>query len=58
MTQRFVHTLTQGTSQYGRRVDARESADLRHNEGYALRWRGVTTISAEAAAKPAKPVKR
>ena len=58
VTQRFVHTLTQVTSQYGRRVDALESADLRHNEGYALRLRGVTTISAEAAAKPAKPVKR
>ncbi len=54
VAQRFVKTLTQVTSKYGRRVDALESADLRHNEGYALRLRGVTTITAEAAAKPAK----
>lgn len=54
ITQRFVQTLTQVTAKYGRRVDALESADLRHNEGYALRLRGVSTISAEAAAKPAR----
>ena len=58
VTQRFVRTLTQVTSQYGRRADAMESADLRHTEGYALRLRGVTTITAEAAAKPVKPAKR
>lgn len=57
VTRRFVSTLTQVTSQYGRRADALESADLRHHEGYALRMRGVTTLTAaEMAAKPARPV--
>src|SRR3989344_5064901 len=42
-TQRFTRTLTQVAAQYGRRVDALESADLRHAGGYALRMRGVTT---------------
>lgn len=50
-TQRFVKTLTQVAARNGRRVDALESADLRHADGYALRLRGVSTISAEAAAK-------
>jgi cell division protein FtsQ len=44
-TQRFVRTLTQVTAQYGRRADALESADLRHGGGYALRLRGVTTVT-------------
>ena len=47
-TQRFVRTLTQVAAQYGRRVDTLESADLRHAGGYALRLRGVTTVSADA----------
>ena len=47
-TQRFVRTLTQVAAQYGRRVGALESADLRHAGGYALRLRGVTTVSADA----------
>lgn len=42
-TARFVNTLTQITSQYGRKPEALESADLRHESGYALRIRGVTT---------------
>lgn len=42
-TQRFVQTLTQVTSRYGRRADAVVSADLRHGDGYAVRLRGVTT---------------
>lgn len=42
-TQRFVQTLTQVTSKYGRRPDALVSADLRHGDGYAVRLRGVTT---------------
>ena len=50
---RFVQTLTQVTAKYGRRVDALESADLRHNEGYALRLRGVSTLAPDAVAKPA-----
>ena len=56
-TQRFVRTLTQVAAQYGRRVDALESADLRHAGGYALRVRGVTTTSANATG-PATAVRR
>lgn len=47
---RFARTLTQVAAQYKRRVDALESADLRHAGGYALRLKGVTTTSPEAAA--------
>ncbi|MBU4423714.1 MAG: cell division protein FtsQ/DivIB [Gammaproteobacteria bacterium] len=50
-TQRFARTLTQVAAQYQRRADALESADLRHAGGYALRLRGVTTVTAQAAAK-------
>ena len=50
-TQRFISTLTGVAAQYQRRADALESADLRHAGGYALRLRGVTTVTAEAAAK-------
>lgn len=45
-TQRFLRTLTQVTSRYGRKPDALETADLRHEDGYALRLRGVTTLTA------------
>lgn len=44
--QRFVHTLTQVSARYGRGHGALESADLRHSNGYALRLRGVSTLSA------------
>ncbi|HSV35469.1 MAG TPA: cell division protein FtsQ/DivIB [Ramlibacter sp.] len=50
-TQRFVQTLTQVTSRYGRRPEALVSADLRHGDGYAVRLRGVGTTSADAAAR-------
>lgn len=50
-TQRFVQTLTQVASRYGRRPDALVSADLRHSDGYALRLRGVATTSADAGKK-------
>lgn len=56
-TKRFVRTLTQVAAQYGRRVDALETADLRHAGGYALRMRGVTTVTANAPGT-AKPVRR
>ena len=46
-TQRFVRTLTQVGATYGRRVDALLAADLRYPEGYALRLRGVDTVTAE-----------
>ncbi len=42
-TQRFLKTLTQVTSRYGRMPEALETADLRHEDGYAIRLRGVTT---------------
>lgn len=47
--QRFVRTLGQVTGQYQRRADALEYADLRYPDGYALRLKGVTTISREKA---------
>ncbi len=50
-TQRFVRTLTQVASTYRRKADALESADLRHNDGYALRLRGVTTVAVDAPKK-------
>lgn len=47
--QRFVRTLAQVTGQYQRRADALEYADLRYPDGYALRLKGVTTVSRERA---------
>ncbi|MDF1484674.1 cell division protein FtsQ/DivIB [Ramlibacter sp. H39-3-26] len=49
---RFAGTLTQVAARYGRRPDALESADLRHQDGYALRLQGVTTV-VETHPKPA-----
>ncbi|MES2363014.1 MAG: cell division protein FtsQ/DivIB [Pseudomonadota bacterium] len=40
--QRFIATLTQVSSRYGRDF---ESADLRYGNGYALKLRGVTTVN-------------
>jgi cell division protein FtsQ len=45
--QRLTQTLTQVASRYGRRVSAMESADLRHDNGYALRLRGVSTLDTQ-----------
>lgn len=42
-TQRFAQTLTQVTGKYGRRPEALVSADLRHENGYAVKLRGVST---------------
>ena len=42
-TRRFIDTVTQVSSRYGRTL---ESADLRYSSGYALKLRGVTTVSA------------
>jgi len=50
-TERFASTLAQMTSRYRR---AFEYADLRHNEGYALRLKGISTGAAAAAAKTSK----
>lgn len=41
--QRLGQTLVQATLKLGRKVTAIESADLRYDNGYALRLRGVST---------------
>ena len=41
-TQRFIATLNQVSSRYGRDL---ESADLRYSNGYALKLKGVSTLS-------------
>ena len=48
---RFLKTLTQVTTRYGRQANALESADLRHENGYAIRLRGVSTLSADGPKK-------
>ena len=50
-TQRFLKTLTQVASHYGRKPEALETADLRHEDGYAIRLRGVTTLTADVQKK-------
>jgi len=45
-SQRFLRTLTQVTTHYGRTPEALETADLRHEDGYAIRLRGVSTLAA------------
>ncbi len=40
-TERFIATLTQVLSRYQRPL---EYADLRHNDGYAVRLKGITTV--------------
>jgi len=47
-SERFARTLTQVTSKYGRRPDALLTADLRHQDGYAVRLRGVGTTDVPA----------
>jgi cell division protein FtsQ len=42
-TQRFLQTVTQVASRYGRTPEALVSADLRYGEGYALKLKGVAT---------------
>ena len=49
-TGRFVATLGQVTARYQRPL---EYADLRHNDGYAVRLNGVATTGAAALARPA-----
>ncbi len=46
--QRFAQTLTQVASRYERRPEALVSADLRYGDGYAIRLRGVGTVTADA----------
>ena len=48
---RFLATLTQVSARYGRRASALESADLRHDNGYVVRLRGVSTTTLVAQKK-------
>ena len=50
-SQRFLKTVTQVTARYGRKPDALETADLRYEEGFAIRLRGVTTGLPDAQKK-------
>jgi cell division protein FtsQ len=54
-TERFAATLTQVSSRYRRPL---EYADLRHNDGYALRLKGITTGTVTPPAAAAKTSKR
>lgn len=49
--QRFLATITQAAGRFGRRPEALVAADLRHADGYAIRLRGVSTLSADAQKK-------
>jgi cell division protein FtsQ len=49
--QRFLKTLTQVTTRYARPASAVESVDLRHDNGYAIKLRGVTTLAADGPKK-------
>jgi cell division protein FtsQ len=50
-TRRFVATALPLIARYGQPIEA---ADLRHNQAYALRLRGVSTTSGAASAAPGK----
>ena len=50
-TDRFLKTLTQVVARYSRTPEALETADLRHEDGYAIRLRGVSTLVADAKKK-------
>jgi cell division protein FtsQ len=43
--ERMTLTLAQVTQRYGRQTQSLEAADLRHVNGYALRLRGVSTLT-------------
>ena len=50
--QLFFKTVTQIASRYGRMASSLLSADLRYENGYALRLRGVTTLAVDGLKKP------
>jgi cell division protein FtsQ len=50
--QLFFKTVTQIASRYGRTASSLLSADLRYENGYALRLRGVTTLAVDGLKKP------
>lgn len=47
-SQHFLKTLTRVLARYQRPIGALESADLRHENGYAIRLRGISTVAAVA----------
>jgi cell division protein FtsQ len=47
-TRHFLKTLTRVLARYQRPIGALESADLRHENGYAIRLRGISTLAAAA----------
>lgn len=47
-SQYFLKTLTRVLARYERPVSALESADLRHENGYAIRLRGISTLATVA----------
>jgi len=51
-TQSFLKTLTRVVARYNRPVGALESADLRHENGYAIRLRGVNTLASASNNTP------
>ena len=51
-TQAFLKTLTRVVARYSRPLSALESADLRHENGYAIRLRGVSTLAASTSPTP------
>jgi cell division protein FtsQ len=50
-TNRLLKTMTQVVSRYGRQASAIESVDLRHENGYAIRLRGISTVLTSTPAK-------
>ncbi len=51
-TQAFLKTLTRVVARYSRPLNALESADLRHENGYAIRLRGVSTLATTTSPTP------
>jgi len=51
-TQVFLKTLTRVVARYSRPLGALESADLRHENGYAIRLRGVSTLASSTSPTP------
>jgi len=51
-TQAFLQTLSRVVARYSRPLGALESADLRHENGYAIRLRGVNTIATAPSPTP------
>lgn len=51
-TQAFLKTLARVVARYSRPLGSLESADLRHENGYAIRLRGVSTLAATTSPTP------